>query len=385
MQLNDNSPGILLLTTHFSRSRKSDPNPLTPTEYGRFSRWLHQNDQTPASLLSDVTGVAGEWSDPKGKITLERIEYLMGRGAAMGLALEKWNSAGIWVLTRADEGYPKRLRDALGPDAPAVFFGVGNPRLLVNGGLAMVGSRSIDDADVLYTRRVAQTAAGEGLNVVSGGARGVDETSMLAALEIGGTAVGVLANGLLSAALSGKWRPHLKKDELCLISPYYPEASFHVGNAMGRNKYIYCLADYGLVVRSDKGKGGTWSGATEALKKGLAPVFVNASNNAPGHSALVDLGALYLTLPPKEDEGGKGWLLATLRDRQASASSEGTPGAAPQADEDRPVEEGAQVSGDQLEEDSDGEGAIEDGRKGRASEEGSKKQGNLFDLGGQEG
>ena len=106
--------------------------------------------------------------------------------------------------------------------------------------------------------------------MVSGGAKGVDEAAMLAALEVDGTALGILANGLLPMALSSKWRPHLRKNELCLVSPHYPEAPFHVGNAMGRNKYIYCLADYGLVVRSEKGEGGTWAGATEAIKKNMA-------------------------------------------------------------------------------------------------------------------
>ena len=94
------------------------------------------------------------------------------------------------------------------------------------------------------------------MNVVSGGARGVDATAMLAALEIDGTATGVLANGLLSAALSGEWRRYVKKNDLCLVSTNSPEAPFQVGLAMGRNKYIYCLADYALIVRSEKEKGG---------------------------------------------------------------------------------------------------------------------------------
>jgi predicted Rossmann fold nucleotide-binding protein DprA/Smf involved in DNA uptake len=35
---------------------------------------------------------------------------------------------------------------------------------------------------------------------------------------------------------------------------------------MGRNKLIYGLADFGVVVSSDYKTGGTWSGAVEALK-----------------------------------------------------------------------------------------------------------------------
>lgn len=313
MQTSDVDQGILLLTAHFSRAHPDAPKPLTPTEYGRFAEWLHQEGKTPGDLITDLEAATASWTDPKGKVTRDRLHYLVGRGAALGLALEKWNSAGIWVLTRANrEAYPTRLRDILRAQAPAAFFGVGNRDLLSRGGLAMVGSRSIDEADRTYTSQVASDAAREGLNLVSGGAAGVDETAMLAALEVGGTAVGVLAKGLLSAALSGKWRRSLRAKDLCLISPFHPEASFNAGNAMGRNKYVYCLADYGLVVRCDEGKGGTWSGAREALKKRLAPVFVNPTNHASGNQALLKLGAQTLEYSPAENGGGRSGLCDAL-------------------------------------------------------------------------
>lgn len=37
---------------------------------------------------------------------------------------------------------------------------------------------------------------------------------------------------------------------LVLMSPFNPEAGFDVGNAMARNKYVYCLADAAVVVHS---------------------------------------------------------------------------------------------------------------------------------------
>jgi predicted Rossmann fold nucleotide-binding protein DprA/Smf involved in DNA uptake len=53
---------------------------------------------------------------------------------------------------------------------------------------------------------------------------------------------------------------------LCLVTPFSPNAGFSIGAAMGRNRLIYCLADYAIVVASDAESGGTWAGATEALK-----------------------------------------------------------------------------------------------------------------------
>ena len=73
---------------------------------------------------------------------------------------------------------------------------------------------------------------------------------------------------------------------LVLLSPYDPNAGFNVGNAMQRNKLIYALADAALVVNSDLGKGGTWTGAVEQLDKfRQIPVFVR-STGAP--SAALD-------------------------------------------------------------------------------------------------
>lgn len=63
---------------------------------------------------------------------------------------------------------------------------------------------------------------------------------------------------------------------------------------MGRNKLIYAMADYGLVVRADYKKGGTWAGATEELKRdNPKPVFVRTGDNVTrGNIKLLELGAV---------------------------------------------------------------------------------------------
>ena len=61
---------------------------------------------------------------------------------------------------------------------------------------------------------------------------------------------------------------------------------------MGRNKIIYGLSDYGIVVSSEFQTGGTWAGATEALKSGSCPVFVRDGEKVPkGNRELLKLGA----------------------------------------------------------------------------------------------
>ncbi len=286
-----NTQAILLLTTHFAKAREEAVKPLTPKEWGRFARWLKEQSLTPEQLIRGHLGeMLRGWSDKT--ITLERIEGLLNRGSALALAMEKWLRAGLWVMTRSDPDYPTRLKKRLKTDSPAIFFGCGNRALLNGGGLAVVGSRNATGEDLVYSRELGAVAAREGRSIVSGGARGVDEAAMLGALEAEGTVIGVLAAGLLRASSSARYRRHLLANNLVLVSPFYPEAGFNVGNAMQRNKYIYCLADAAMVVHSGT-KGGTWNGAMENLEKHWVPLWVKqTSDPAAGNRAIVRVGGM---------------------------------------------------------------------------------------------
>ena len=166
--MDEDKQANILLSSQFSASGRGDPTPLTAIEYGRLARWMNENSFRPYDLFHRFEEVLEQWQDPKGKITAERLKYLLGRGLAMGVALEKWQSAGIWILTRFDPEYPTRLKRHLGDATPPILFGVGNQGLLNSGGLAVVGSRHIGDAERQFTEKVARQAALEGMNLVSG-------------------------------------------------------------------------------------------------------------------------------------------------------------------------------------------------------------------------
>lgn len=132
----------------------------------------------------------------------------------------------------------------------------------------------------------------------SGGAKGVDSISMNAALTSRGTAVGILADSLEKSIRNPDNREAISRGDLCLVTPYSPSAPFSVGTAMGRNKLIYTLADYAIVVASDAEKGGTWAGATEALKAKWLPVFVLDHPEMPkGNKVLIEKGGLKFPHP----------------------------------------------------------------------------------------
>jgi predicted Rossmann fold nucleotide-binding protein DprA/Smf involved in DNA uptake len=290
--INTNTQSILLLTSYFSKS-VGGAKPLSPTEWGRFAQWLNAHGKTPADLVTAEPHMVLEgWRDDK--IPLSRVEQLLERGHALALALEKWNRAGLWVLTRSDANYPKALKHHLRNTAPPVLFGCGNSRLLNQGGISVVGARKADDADLAYASSLGERIAMAGMTVVSGGARGVDEAAMQGGLKQEGTVIGIMADSLLSAALSRKWRDGLMNNNLVLVSPFFPEAGFNAGNAMARNKYIYCMSQAAVVVRSET-KGGTWNGAIENLKKAWVPLWVKQdANPESGNSALVSQGAHWL-------------------------------------------------------------------------------------------
>jgi predicted Rossmann fold nucleotide-binding protein DprA/Smf involved in DNA uptake len=290
MNLSENTQAVLLLTSHFTKSVHDAVKPLTPTEWGRFAAWLKEQELSPTQLLNgNVADSLATWQDSK--IPLSRLQALLARGHALALAMEKWQRAGIWVLTRSDAAYPKRLKLRLKNDAPPFLFGTGNPQLLNNGGVAVVGSRTVSEENLQYADALSVKAALAGVNIVSGGAKGIDEAAMSGALSIDGSVIGVLADSLLKTATAQKWRNGLLNNNLVLVSPFYPEAGFNIGNAMARNKYIYCLSDAAVIVHSGK-TGGTWSGALECLKKAWIPVWVRPTQDSEaGNAELVKQGA----------------------------------------------------------------------------------------------
>lgn len=291
--LSPTAQATLLLTSYFSKASSENTKPLSNAEWGRFALWLKEKSTTPADLLvTDPKVLLQGWHDAR--ISAERIIELLNRGHSLALAMEKWQRAGLWVVTRSDPEYPKRLKQRLKTDSPPVLFGCGNKALLNTGGLAVIGSRNASEDDLAFTGQVGAKAAKEGIAIVSGGARGVDETAMLGAMKQGGVVIGVMADSLLKAATSSKWRKGLMDDHAVLISPFYPEAGFSAGNAMARNKYIYCLADSSLVIHSGK-KGGTLNGAEENLKKAWVPLWVKQTTDKDAANAdLVAKGGRWL-------------------------------------------------------------------------------------------
>lgn len=290
--LSPNTQAILLLTAPLVAGRgTASPDLLSPGEYKRLARHLREIQHQPADLVSpDADDILRACQSV---IEEGRLQRLLGRGFLLSQVIERWQARAIWVVSRADAEYPRRLKARLREDAPAVLYGCGDMTLLDTGGLAVVGSRHVDDTLIDYTMSIGRLAARAGSTLVSGGAKGIDQAAMRGALEAGGKVCGVLADSLEKTTMNREHRNLLLDGQLVLISPYDPNAGFNVGNAMQRNKLIYALADASLVVSSDLNKGGTWAGAAEQLDKlKFVPVYIRSTGgSSPGLDALRSKGA----------------------------------------------------------------------------------------------
>ena len=291
MTITADSQTILLLCSHLGLPSDPDPAPLTRREWNPLARKIQASPLIrPESLLGlGVAELQKELELNESEAT--RLAVLLQRGEALEKELARLASSGIHVLTRADPEYPQRYRERLKESAPLILFYAGERALLGQPGIAVVGSRHLDQAGQECATFVGNACGLSGLVLYSGGAKGVDTISMNAALEVRGTAVGVLAHSLEKTLRTPELRSALGRGDLCLVSPYSPNTGFSVGAAMGRNKLIYTLADYAIVVASDANKGGTWSGAFETLKAGWVPVFILEHAAMPdGNRLLIEKG-----------------------------------------------------------------------------------------------
>lgn len=302
-EVSDNTKAILLLTAPLIVGKGSDsPRPLTLSEYNKLARCLSEANRQPADLLGPEAAEALQEGQPS--FDLPRIMRLLERGFLLSQAIDRWQARALWVVSRADAGYPQRLKSRLGAKAPPVLYGCGNRELLEHGGLAVVGSRHTSQESLEYAESIGRLAAAANCAIISGAAKGVDEAAMRGALQEQGGAVGVLTGDLEREAINPAYRELLMPGQLALISPYDPKSRFNVGNAMQRNKLIYALADAGLVVDTDDGKGGTWNGAVEQLDKlRLVPIYARAEGQlGAGLKGLLRKGALPWPDPANVDD-----------------------------------------------------------------------------------
>ncbi|STY90233.1 DNA-processing protein DprA [Moraxella bovis] len=157
MFVSDNTKAILLLTAPLLLGKsQNDVKLLSNKEYHQLAVYLKNHHKQPADLLGEeLSNILADY----GKLEYERIQQLLQRGFLLSQTLDYWYSRNIWVISRADKTYPSRLKTRLGEQAPPILYGCGDVNLLNLGGIAIVGSRNIDNELIAYTQNIAHLAA----------------------------------------------------------------------------------------------------------------------------------------------------------------------------------------------------------------------------------
>jgi len=110
--------------------------------------------------------------------------------------------------------------------------------------VAIVGSRNVSDKGAEFAKQLARKCASENKVVISGYARGVDRIALETAIENNGMGIVILPQGIMTFK-SGfkKLYKYIIEGRILVVSTYPPKAGWSVGLAVGRNVYLYGLAN----------------------------------------------------------------------------------------------------------------------------------------------
>ena len=215
-------------------------------------------------------------------------------------AQEDVEKLGARTILFTDPEYPAELKEI--PDPPMVLFAWGRIELLdpdpaepaLRPWAAIVGTRHPTQYGVDVTKSAAAASARAGITVVSGMARGCDAIAHSAALDVGGTTIGVLGNGfgvIYPAANRALYERVLA--EGLLLSEFPPGEKPHAGSFPRRNRIISGLARATLVIEAGATSGALITAGT-ALDQGkevLAVPGTITSANSVGTNRLLRDGA----------------------------------------------------------------------------------------------
>ena len=226
------------------------------------------------------------------------VSELLKRSGSVDYSISKMEGMGIKITTIMDEDYPQNLRKKLGDKCPPMLYYSGDPGINQHRFVGYVGSRNVDDADRAWTEKMVAKNMNNRYGVVSGGAKGIDVISTRHALSLGNYAIEFLADGLLKRIMDPTSINYILKGKSLLYSATSPHTkgnrNYFVASAMERNKFIYAQSSETVVVKSGLNEGGTWAGATDALKNNWCKVYVWDQKSYPGNQALIERGGIGL-------------------------------------------------------------------------------------------
>nr|WP_203544570.1 DNA-processing protein DprA [Desulfovibrio sp. JC022] len=194
---------------------------------------------------------------------------------SLSLASEKSATAAIKELwrTKAEQEYREAIRLGFGilpwthplfprllkelPDPPTCLYYFGDPELLGNPAVGVVGSRKSGALGQEYAARIAADLSKSGITIVSGFAKGIDSCAHEAALQGIGSTIAVLGAGLdvESYPPDSAWLRKSVIESGLIISEFPPGTKPFARNFPFRNRLISGLSTGVLVVEAEIASG----------------------------------------------------------------------------------------------------------------------------------
>lgn len=277
--------GFLLLCCHLGDPER---RPLTPAQFRKLARRVRDAEKPSGDReleVRDLTAIGYGTEDA------ERILRLLSDEELLDQYLRKAARFGCIPLTRLTPGYPRRLLEALGDDAPGCIWARGDLSLLERPGVALVGSRDLRPQNEAFARQAGLQAATQGLTLISGNARGADKTAQNAALAANGDVISILADRLTD---------HVPTRNVLYLSEEGFDLEFSAQRALSRNRCIHALGIAAIAAQCSLRSGGTWDGSVKNLRFGWSPLYV-FDDGSESADLLEQMGAVKLGTEDLED------------------------------------------------------------------------------------
>ena len=277
--------GFLLLCCHLGDPER---RPLTPAQFRKLARRVRDSEKTAADREMEVRDLTAIGYGPE---DAARILRLLSDEELLDRYLSRAAKFGCIPLTWLTPGYPRRLLEALGDDAPGCIWARGDLSRLERPGVALVGSRDLRPQNEAFARQVGLQAATQGLNLISGNARGADKTAQNAALAADGGVISILADRLTD---------HVPTCNVLYLSEEGFDLEFSAQRALSRNRCIHALGLSAIAAQCSLRSGGTWDGSVKNLRFGWSPLYV-FDDGSESADLLEQMGAVKLGMADLED------------------------------------------------------------------------------------
>lgn len=181
-------------------------------------------------------------------------------------AYQEIKEKGIRLVSIQDKNYPLRIKEMYQP--PCVLYYTGSLPEEKSLAVAVIGARECSSYGVAMARAFATRLSQEGVNVISGMARGIDGVGQEAAIAAGGNTYAVLGCGVdVCYPASNRKLYEAIPQKGGIISPYLPGTLPQKTLFPYRNQIVAGLSDALLVVEARQ-KSGTWITVDRALEQG---------------------------------------------------------------------------------------------------------------------